>query len=208
MYRTRARVSEVSRNPTSEHSSAVSPLLQPTQPLIAFRTWRVRDGELCSPYDGAVWCNATLSAQCRPRNAEDFARGDHAAPSPSCGCGISATAGPDLNACCVDASSVVGVVRLWGRVVLQSGSLRAEHAEVVMLGAYLQWSRRQRVAAAQVAERIGCRLVPLETLEQDAVETLGRQAVELDEATLAALHGAAPALVQVPGPGRRFVHVR
>jgi hypothetical protein len=191
-----------------EHSLAVSPPLQPTQPLIAFRTWRVRDGELRSPYDGAVWSSATLSAQCRPRNAEDFVRGDHVAPSPSCACGISATAGPDLNACCVDATSIVGVVRLWGRVVLQHGSLRAEHAEVVMLGAYLQWSRRQRVAAAQVAEQIGRRLVPLETLEQDAVETLGRQAVELDEATFAALHGAAPALVQVPGPGRRFVQVR
>ena len=191
-----------------QHSYAMSPSLQPTQPLIAYRTWRVRDGELCSPYDGAVWSTAMLSARCRPRNAEDFVRGAHAVPSPSCGCGIGATAEPDLEACTVDASRVVGLVRLWGRVVLQRGSLRAEHAEVVMLGAYLQWSRRQRVAAAQVAERLGCRLVPLETLAQDAVETFGRQAVELDEATLAALHGAAPAVAQVPGPGRRFVRVR
>lgn len=191
-----------------EHSYVMSPSLQPTQPLIAYRTWRVRDGELCSPHDGAVWSTATMSARCRPRNAEDFVRGAHAVPSPYCGCGISATAEPDLDACGVDASRVVGLVRLWGRVVLQRGSLRAEHAEVVMLGAYLQWSRHQRVAAAQVAERLGCRLVALETLAQDAVETFGRQAVELDEATFAALHGAAPALAQVPGPGRRFVRVR
>lgn len=192
----------------AQHPCAMSPVLRPTQPLIAYRTWRVRDRELFSPYDGAVWSAATLSARCRPRNAEDFVRGAHAAPSPSCGCGISATAEPDLDACCVDASRIVGIVRMWGRVVLQRGSLRAEHAEVVMLGAYLQWSRRQRVAAAQVAERLGCRLVALETLEQDATETLGRQAVELDEETFAALHGAAPSLAQVPGPGSRFVPVR
>lgn len=191
-----------------EHPYAMSPLLQPTRSLVAFRTWRIREGELRSPYDGALWSTATLSARCRPRTAADFVRGTHAAPSATCGCGISATAEPDMNVCCVDASSIVGVVRLWGRVVLQNGSLRAEHAEIVMLAAYLQWSRRQRVTSAQVADQLGRPLVALETLAEHVVETLGRPAVELDERTLAALHGSAPAVAQVPGPGRRFVHVR
>ena len=54
----------------------------------------------------------------------------------------------------VDASSVVGAVRLSGCVVLHNGTFRAEHAQVVELGAYLHWSRRQRMAAARVAEQL------------------------------------------------------
>ncbi len=188
----------------SENSYAMSPL-QSARPLIAYRTWRIVDGQLRSPHDPTAWSAAGLTAECRPRTAEDFVRDGHVAPSASCGCGISATAEPDMDVCGVDASSVVGLVRVWGRVVLQRGTLRAEHAEVVMLGAYLQWSRRQRVAAARVAEQIGCRLVPLETLGQQAVELLGRPALELEEQTARALHGAVPAIVQVAGPPRRFV---
>lgn len=191
-----------------ENSYAMSPLLQSAQPLFAYRTWRIVDGQLRSPHDAAVWTAAGLTAECRPRNAEDFVRDGHVAPSPSCGCGISATAEPDMDICGTDATSVVGLVRLWGRVVLQRGTLRAEHADVVMLGAYVQWSRRQRVAAAQVAEQIGCRLVALETIGEHAVELFGRPAVELDEGTRDALRATAPAIVQVAGPRKRFVRAR
>jgi hypothetical protein len=181
------------------------PRPSPTQPLVAFRTWRIVDGELRSPYDDSVWTSAGLKARCKPRNAEDFARHDHVAPSVTCSCGISATAEPDMQICGVDATRVVGVVRMWGRVVLHGGELRAEHAQVVMLGAYLPWSRRQRMAAAQVAEQLGCALAPLETLRQQVAE---QQATEVDEATIEALHGAVPVVVLVPGPRRRFVHAR
>jgi hypothetical protein len=135
-------------------------------------------------------------------------RGAHAAPSLDCGCGISATARLDVGVCGADASSIVGVVRLWGRVVLQAGTLRAEHAEVVMLGAYRPWSRRQRIAAAAVAERLGCPLVALEAIAEHAVETLGPRAFELDAATVEALNAQTPAMALVPGPDPRFARAR
>lgn len=188
----------------SENSYAISPL-QSARPLIAYRTWRIVDGQLRSPHDAAVWTAAAMTAECRPRNAEDFVRDGHAAPSASCGCGVSASAEPDMDACGIDAASIVGVARMWGRVVLHRGTLRAEHAEVVMLGAYLHWSRRQRIAASRIAEQLGCRLVPLETIGRQAIELLGQPALELEDATVKALHGTVPAVVQVAGPPRRFV---
>lgn len=196
------------RDPTDDTRAAAAPTPRPRQPLIAYRAWRIVDGALCSPYDGSVWSAAGLTASCRPRNADDLAREAHPSPSPSCGCGIGASLEPDLGICGVDAAGVVGVVGLWGRVVLQAGSLRAEHAEVIMLGAYLHWSRRQRIAAVAVAERLGCGLVPLETIRARAEELLGAQALELDAGTAHALRGAAPTLVRVPAPTRPFVPVR
>lgn len=108
-----------------------------------------------------------------------------------------------MDACGVDAASIVGLVRVWGRVVLQGGMVRAERAEVVMLGAYLQWSSRQRVAAAHVAEQLGCRLVPLETLREQASEICSRQGRAFDQAIITALEAGAATSVQVPGPSSR-----
>jgi hypothetical protein len=191
-----------------QHVRVRSPGLRPPGPLAAFRTWRIVDGELRSPYDDTVWTAAALTARCSPRIPEDFAREAHVAPSLACGCGVSAATEPNLDVCGVDASSIVGVVRLWGRVVLQAGTLRAQHAQVVMLGAYRPWSRRQRIAAAAVAERLGCPLVALEAIAEEAVETLGRRAFELDPATTEALRARTPAMAQVPGPDARFAHAR
>lgn len=137
--------------------------------VVAFRTWRLDGDVLRSRFTETVWEQGELRAQCLPRTPEDLARPRHRAPHPECHCGIHAGFSPDLCVCGVDASAVIGIVHVGGRIVLDAQAARCEHARVVALATYPHWSRRQRAAAAAAAATVGCELVEMAELHDLAV---------------------------------------
>lgn len=98
----------------------------------AYRSWRVDEHGLISAYIAARWFSPAMAAQClRTRRLGGVADADtdHAAPDPSCRCGIYAWYQPgDTEAV---AGQVFGVVELTGRMLLGARGLRAEKARVL-----------------------------------------------------------------------------
>src|SRR3954468_24088412 len=99
--------------------------------LVAFRTWRVVDGELRSPFLGLTWSSPVIRADCYrdlplpvrpPRRLE----APHLPGHPGCSCGISASREPDLDFPRVDFRGVAGIVRLSGQITLEGEIIRAE----------------------------------------------------------------------------------
>lgn len=118
------------------------------EPIRAFRVWRVsgegRSLRLRSWAKDTIWERRTLQAYC--------AR--HPAPDLHCTCGIYAkksfrtspyaTKGPDL----------LGIVQLYGRVVLATEGYRAEFARIIEL-----WPTHHQIEmVAELAERYGVRV--------------------------------------------------
>jgi hypothetical protein len=124
------------------------------EPVAAFRNWRVIDGALTSPYSGTTWDEPVLCARC-------LRFPDHAAPDPSCDCGVSAYHEPQGRFATVDFRGVSGIVTLWGRVEVHADRLRAEFARVEALAVYSRWSERQRTAVSEVAAELGVDTVDL-----------------------------------------------
>jgi hypothetical protein len=152
-----------------------------TAPVVGFRNWRImragpRKGELSSPYIPISWPGPVLRAECRRfGRAEDLLQAPHAAPEPDCGCGISAYHAPTGDFSKVDFLGVSGIVTVWGRIVADSDGMRAEQVRIAALGLYSRWTRRQRQAVRQVADRFGVDLVDLPELgvaARDYGETL------------------------------------
>lgn len=139
-------------------------------PIVGFRNWRILGAaggevELSSPYFPATWREPAFRAECRRfRSAEDLLHVPHAAPDPACGCGICAYHSPTDEFSKIDFRGVSGIVTAWGRIVIDAEGMRAEHARVEALGVHSRWSRRQRVAVAQVAQELGVEVVDLREL--------------------------------------------
>jgi hypothetical protein len=142
----------------------------PIEPIVGFRNWRIprsgpAAGELSSPYFPVVWRERVLRAECRRfRSAEDLLQTSHAAPEPTCGCGICAYHAPTGEFSTVDFQGVSGIVTVWGRIEVGSEGMRAENARVEALATYSRWSRRQKQAVDRVAGRLGVDLVDLQDL--------------------------------------------
>jgi hypothetical protein len=130
-----------------------------TEPLTAFRRWRVVDGRLRSPYLPVFWDEPVLAARCRH---------DHSAPDPSCGCGIHAYNEPDLDFPAVDYRGVSGIVTIRGKVAVGADGMRAEAARVEALGVYSRSSGRHKRDVAAIAGQLGVDLVDLDDLAQAA----------------------------------------
>jgi hypothetical protein len=120
------------------------------EPVVAFRTWRVVDSELASPYLGLRWGAGVVEAQCAER-------GD-GAPHPGCRCGIHAYLEPRSALPEVDHRRVTGLVAGWGRLEVHPGGVRAQFARVQALGSCAGWSSWHRAAVVGIADRLG---VPL-----------------------------------------------
>jgi hypothetical protein len=158
---------------------AVAPDL--TAPVVGFRNWRIlrdgpRNGELSSPFIPVAWPEPVLRAECRRFGcAEDLLEAPHAAPEPTCGCGICAYHTPTTDFSKVDQLGVSGIVTVWGRIVADNDGMRAEQVRIAALGLYSRWTRRQQQAVRKVADRLGVDLIDLAdlgTAARDYGETL------------------------------------
>src|SRR3954447_3156393 len=103
--------------------------------LIAFRTWRLVDGDLRSPFFGVTWSSAVMRADCYrefplPVRSPRRLDAPHLPGHPGCSCGISATRVPDRDFPRVDFRGVSGIVRLSGQMALDGATVRAEQAQV------------------------------------------------------------------------------
>jgi hypothetical protein len=150
-------------------------------PVVGFRNWRIlRDGprrcELSSPFIPIAWPAPVLRAECRRfERAEDLLEAPHAAPDPTCGCGIRAYHRPTSDFSKVDYLGVSGIVTVWGRIVADTDAMRAEQVRIAALGLYARWTRRQQQAVRDVANRFGVDVVDLADLAaaaRDYGETL------------------------------------
>jgi hypothetical protein len=126
------------------------------QPVIAFRAWRVVEGELVSPYLGQRWDDGTVVASCeRARlDGRESAPTAHAAPHRDCGCGIHAYFEPRCAVPDVDFRRVLGIVAVWGRLEVHPEGVRAEFARIQALGASRGWSSWHRADVEAVAARL------------------------------------------------------
>jgi hypothetical protein len=138
------------------------------QPVVGFRDWRVTGDGLESPRTGTVWGSRVIQATCHPRNVEDFVLPPHEAPHPACNCGVHASHRLNDQAAKVDYRGVSGIVSLWGLIQVHDEGMRAQYARVEALGVYARWTRRQRDAVLEVADRLGCDLVELGDLAEAA----------------------------------------
>jgi hypothetical protein len=155
-----------------------------TEPVAAFRKWRVVDGRLRSLYLPVFWTEAVQHAECR---ALHDATRSHMAPGSACSCGLYASHEPDLEFPAIDYRGVSGVVTLWGDIEVHADGVRAEYAQVEALCLYDRWTDRQTGAVQAVAEELGVELVELDELER-AAERYGRR---LDPGLLGHLLGLA-----------------
>jgi hypothetical protein len=139
--------------------------------MVGFRTWRVVDGRLWSPYIPCSWDERVMRAQCYRGDGaliEVAAAPDHApdaAPHPDCECGIYAYDLPPSRFSAVDHRGVTGIVSAWGRREAHTGGVRAEMASVEALAVSPQFSDRQRWAVQEVAERLDVDLIDHGELE-------------------------------------------
>jgi|tagenome__1003787_1003787.scaffolds.fasta_scaffold20975068_2 hypothetical protein len=143
--------------------------------LVAFRAWRVVDGELRSPFLGVTWSSPVLRADCYrdlPLPVRSARRLDapHLPGHPCCSCGVSARRVPDGDFARVDFRGVSGIVRLSGEITLEGEAIRAEQAQVVALALYDRWPRDHARAVRAIAERFEADVVDLDDLEAAAAE--------------------------------------
>jgi hypothetical protein len=169
------------------------------QPVVAFRSWRVVDGRLRSPSAPFFWDEAVAHATCTPPGEHGLAE-EHPAPSAGCGCGIHARLEPDAEQAKVDHRGVTGIVTIWGRVQLQDGSVRAEHAKVEALAMYPRWTRRQKEAVYDLAEELDVEIVALEEVEEAAAR-FGKRLAELPAHALEAPVSSVAEAQEAPSRG-------
>ena len=143
-------------------------------PIIAFRSWRLVDGELRSVYLPEVWTERELIARCLHHVAPDADErrspvpAAHPVPERGCTCGIYAYYSPDLNFPTVDHQGVAGIVSVWGVIEVHEEGMRAEHARIEALALYARWTTRQLDSVRQVAGELGVDLVDLDEIEHAA----------------------------------------
>jgi hypothetical protein len=148
------------------------------EPVVAFRSWRLVDGDLRSVYLPFFWTAREVSATCMHAESPDAdaprtAPPGHAAPDRGCTCGVYAYYRPDLNFPTVDYRGVCGIVSLWGTIELHPEGMRAEHARIEALALYSRWTIGHLDAVREVAARLGVDLVDLDDIEQ-AAQRYGR----------------------------------
>ena len=140
------------------------------EPVVGFRNWRIfrdgrRYGELSSPYLPVSWTERVQRAECRRRSSvEQLLQEPHRAPSPGCGCGISAYHAPTGDFSKVDFRAVSGIVTVWGAIEVEGDEMRAEVARIEALALYHRWDRGQLEAVRAIADSLGTDLIDLREL--------------------------------------------
>jgi hypothetical protein len=146
------------------------------EPVIAFRSWRVVDGELVSPFVDERWGAEIVVARCHRGSAETFRYADellpyeHVSPHPDCRCGIHAYFEPRSAVSGVDYRGVLGLAAMWGRIEVHPAGLRAQYARVQALGSSPSWSGRQRAAVIAIADRLQLPLIDEQALPVAATD--------------------------------------
>lgn len=108
------------------------------EPLLAIRGWRVKHkndtkvvkDDLLYPLSGThPWESGVNRAVCI------YAAARHAAPSESCGCGFWALSDPyNFRQEVVGYNpDVMGVIKMWGKIVIGSQGYRSEYAKIIAL---------------------------------------------------------------------------
>lgn len=141
--------------------------LTTTTPYVGFRTWRLVDGVLRSPYRDDCWDQPVLEASCRG--------GDHAltiphrSPDRRCSCGIYVSDAPNVAFSQIDFRGVTGIVAVWGTIVREDAGVRAQFARVAALGVYSHWTGRQKQAVRATARRLEADVVDIAALDWAAL---------------------------------------
>lgn len=148
--------------------------------LVAFKTWRIVDGELRSRFLDVAWPGPVLEADCYRdlptafRSSSPVLDAPHTAPHPRCSCGVHAELTPDLAAPKVDFRAVTGIVAVWGGALPgPGGQVRAASARLCALGVYAHAGRRQRAAVERIGAEFEADLIDAREL-QIAAEHYGK----------------------------------
>jgi len=145
-------------------------------PLAGFRSWRIANDRLLSPYVPCRWEGRVLHAACwdanrRLQGGRGWLAERHDSPHPACQCGIYAYDAPGLKAYYGESWWCEGVISAWGRVVVHGTGWRAEHARVEALAAPAADDARLGAAIRGIAERLGVPLVARDDLPEIAAAT-------------------------------------
>jgi hypothetical protein len=119
------------------------------EPVIGFRQWDVRGGQLYSPFHGDLWEDVELHACCQlgTHDAADV-------PAEDCACGVYAYYAQPPRSAAATRQLVTGAVMMSGQMQLHGSGMRASRARIVELALPLTNGpkRRQLVAAAAYLE--------------------------------------------------------
>jgi hypothetical protein len=157
--------------------------------VVAFRSWRLADGRLMSPFIPCRWRDRVMHATCFDAN-RGLTRGvgwldePHRSPHEACHCGIYAYYTPGPRSWFGEAYWCEGVVSAWGRLVVHPDGFRAAHARVEGLAVP---EGLQRFGAAHVQRAAADLDVPV--VAYDELESF---AARLGGGVPAALRPAAP----------------
>jgi hypothetical protein len=145
--------------------------------LAGFRSWRIAQGRLMSPFIPCRWEGRVLHATCFDAN-RSLLRGEgwlgepHASPHPDCQCGIYAWYEPSLRTYYGEVSFAEGVIAGWGRVEVHADGWRAEHGRVEALALPGRGERLDATVRA-IAGRLGVPVVARAELPDVAAATGG-----------------------------------
>jgi hypothetical protein len=133
-------------------------------PLAGFRSWRLANGRLLSPYIPCRWEGRMLHAECWDANrtllhGQGWLTEPHESPHPDCQCGIYAYERPGLRTYYGESWWAEGVISAWGRIVVHGDGWRAQHARIEALALPGEEEPRLVEALEGVAARLGVPLV-------------------------------------------------
>ena len=105
------------------------------RPVVGFRTWRIANGRLLSPYVPCRWDGPVMTAECRDANrglqqGRGWLAAPHESPHPDCQCGIYAYHRPGPRTWFGEVWWCEGVITAWGRIEVHGQGIRAQFARV------------------------------------------------------------------------------
>jgi hypothetical protein len=140
-------------------------------PVIGFRSWRIANGRLLSPYIPCRWEGRVMRARCFDANrvllrGEGWLDEPHASPHPECQCGVYAYHRPGLRSYYGEQWWCDGVIAAWGRIEVHADGLRAEFARVEALGIPDLTNERLVHAVEAIGARLGVPVTSAEALPE------------------------------------------
>jgi hypothetical protein len=118
-------------------------------PVTAFHSWRLIDGQLCSAHQPVFSHDPVL---------ERFEFGG----------GVYGYFKPDRDFPKVDHRAVTGILALWGEIEVCDTGMRAEHARIEALAPYSRSCARLKRAVRSIAADLGVDLIDLDEIETAA----------------------------------------
>lgn len=141
--------------------------------VIGFRSWRIANGHLQSPYIPCRWDGRTMRAVCYDANrvltrGEGWLDEPHDSPHPDCRCGIYAYHSPGARSYYGEVWWCEGVVAAWGRLEVHADGYRAEFARVEALGVPDLGNPRLEQAVEAIGRELGLPVMPAAALPRFA----------------------------------------